>query len=174
MIGIDIKRLFLVTGCANQCLTDAVPLVLPGVLLLEDFPRNAVLLQVLFWNQRASEEPWLILDVGWATQLAELGAGPLFGSGPLWNLGRDALLVPNPACHGWLNVKIAVSRHLWTELSQTLCLCLHFFCFLNWSLVDLQYRVSFRCTYGDSVIYVCVCVCVCVCVWWWWCWWFSC
>ena len=52
LIGIDIKRLFLVTGCANQCFTDAVPLVLPGVLLLEDFPLNAVLLQKFCFETR--------------------------------------------------------------------------------------------------------------------------
>lgn len=52
MIGIDIKRLFLVTGCANQCLTDGVPLMLPGALLLGDFPLNAVFFQKFCFETR--------------------------------------------------------------------------------------------------------------------------
>lgn len=83
--------------------------------------------KVLFWNERASEEPWLILDAGRATQLAERGAGLLFRPGPFVDLGREALSVPKTAGHGWPNVScrlIAVPRRLWAALSQTLCLCL--------------------------------------------------
>ena len=36
--------------------------------------------------------------------------------------------------------------------------CFHLFFFLYWSIVDLQYHVSFRLQHSDSAICVCVCV----------------
>lgn len=133
---LTLKGCFLVTGCTNQCLTDAVPLVLPSLVTGRFSTECSSPSKVLFWNQRASEEPWLILNVSWTTPTS-------------WGLGQ-ALYLGLDLCRTWEEmlfwslIQLATVDQMWKLQFQTSLdwvepdfLPLSSFLFLNWSLVDL-------------------------------------